>query len=353
MRIAINAKAICGPYGGVNQFACNLEDYLRKRGHAVFRELKPHLDIILVVSSKTNSTTTSFSPEEIKKYLLLHPDVVIVQRINTCDEQRADDLGINRAVIETNRIAHHTVFVSDFIKNLYFNQGLDDKIPHSVILTGVDENVFHPDGRAEIVIGGKIKVVSHHWSSNFMKGFDIYERFDLMLGETPYRDMFSFRMIGNIPRGLNLVNTEIYGPLSGHELAARIRECHLYLTAARHEPGGNHYIEAMRCGLPVLYLESGSSGEYCSQWGGLGFTPLNFEGKLFDAVSDYEKNRVEVLKCPYSGAWMGQQYESLFRGLCNRAEKTVVRKQPGKYLVLQIRDKILRKVKNKLIGLLR
>ena len=46
--------------------------------------------------------------------------------------------------------------------------------------------------------------------------------------------------------------------MSGHELADTIKGNHLYLTASINEPSGNHHIEALQCGLPILYLESGA-----------------------------------------------------------------------------------------------
>ncbi len=339
LRISINSRRIEGPYGGVNQFSGNLENYLRGKGHEVFREPVPELDLILIVSSKPNVQTTSYPPESVSDYLFSNPNTVVVQRVNTCNEQRAADLGLNQAVLAVNRLADYTVFVSNFIKELYLGQGLDQTKPHGVILTGADETHFNPSGSAEWNSDGKLKIATHHWSSNYMKGFDTYERLDLLLDKQPFKDFFEFTYIGNIPLGFKFKNTRVLPPLSGHELAGRLKENHIYITGARHEPGGNHYIEAMRCGLPVLYLASGSSAEYCAPCGGIEFTPVDFEERLLEIRARYAELRERVLECPYTAAWMAAQYEEMFEKLVARRRADPAPKPgAGKTLICHARS---------------
>ena len=319
LRVSINCKRIEGPYGGGNQFVKNLENLLLDKGHKVFRELVPRLDVILIVSSKPNYQTTSYFPLDISRYLFKQPNTLVIHRINTCDEQRALDLGINNAVLEVNRLAaHHTVFVSRFIRDLFVSHGINTAKPHGVILTGADEKVFNPEGRAAWRKKQKLKIVTHHWSKNYLKGFDIYEHLDLLLEKEPFKHMFEFTIIGNIPIGIRFKNTCLVPILSGVELAKKLKEHHLYVTGARYEPAGNHYIEAMRCGLPVLYLESGSSGEYCSQYGGVGYNLADFEERLLSIHNRLDKMRSKVLECPYSAEKMASEYESLFVELANQ-----------------------------------
>ena len=314
MRISINANKIDGPYGGGNQFANALEKYLSAKGHEIFRTLVSNIDVILIVSSKTHPVTTSYTIEEISEYTKLNPNTIVVQRINTCDEQRGRDLGINRALLDANRLADYTVFVSSFIQELYKKHGMDMSKPYGIILNSADEEIFNPMGSAEWDGKEKLKIVTHHWSTNYMKGFDIYERLDQLLDISPFKDLFEFTYIGNIPLGVDFKNTQVIPPLYGPELASAIKQHHIYLTAARHEPGGNHYVEAMQCGLPVLFLRSGSLPEYCAPYG-VEFTLVNFEEKLLEIREKYKELRQRVLKCPYSATRMTSQYEDLFKKL--------------------------------------
>lgn len=312
LRISLNINRIEGAYGGGNQFAQNLENYLISKGHQVFRSLEPELDLVLIVSSKSNPRTTSFHSESISDYILINPNTLVIHRVNTCDEQKGADLGYNRSVLEVNRLANYTIFVSAFIRDLFISKGFDPGREHCIILTGVSEKIFNPAGLSEWSPGEKIKIVTHHWSSNYLKGFDIYERLDLLLDKKPFKDIIEFTIIGNLPLGTSFKNTCLIPPLTGVHVGIKLKEHHLYLTGARHEPAGNHYIEAMRCGLPVLYLESGSSGEYCSQYGGVGYNLADFEEKLLSIPDRLAEMRNKVPECPFTDSWMAAQYEKLF-----------------------------------------
>ncbi len=322
LKIAVNMNRIEGAYGGGNQFVQNLEKYLTGRGDSVNRTLEPGLDIILVGSSRMTSRTTSFTDRQIEKYLLRYPSTIVVHRINTCDEAKAQDTGVNQAVLEINKLADHTVFVSRFSRELYISNGFDEAKPCSVIYSGADHAVFNAQGRADWLPGSPVKIVTHHWSNNYLKGFDIYERMDLLLADPENRGRFEFSLIGNRPKGVQFSNTELIPLMSGAELAGKLKEHHLYLTGARNEAGGNHYIEAMRCGLPVLYLDSGSLGEYCAPYGGVDFNLGNFEASLQTISGQLEQMRAKVLQCPFDGEKTSVEYEKLFLKLCAQNTKS-------------------------------
>lgn len=314
MRVSLNIRRIEGPYGGGNRFAAALERHLREAGHEVFRELAPALDVILIVSSKPNPVTTAYTDGDIARYLGRFPNAVVVHRVNTCDEPRGRDLGDNRAMLRVNRIADHTVYVSAFVRDLFIGHGIDARKPASVILNASDETLFHPRGRAVWRPGETLRLVTHHWSSNPLKGFDVYARLDRLLGEARWRERFEFTCIGNVPDGLAFENSTKLPVLDGPALADELRRHHVYLTAARFEPGGNHYIEGMRCGLPVLYLQSGSLPEYCGDYG-LPFTLEDFPERLEEMEERYPALREAVLRCPLGAGAMAAAYVHLFEAL--------------------------------------
>ena len=311
MRVSMNIEKAEGPAGGGNQFANCLESRLAANGHEVFRELVRRLDLILIVSNRFHAGTTAYDFDAIAEYKELHPNTVVVHRVNDSDEAKGNNLGINAKMAEASRLADFSIFVSGHLRELHLRHGLDAKKPGCVILNGSDEAVFNGEGRAAWAPGGKLRIVTHHWSSNFLKGYDVYERLDQLLGVPPYRGYFEFTCIGNLPLGVEFRNTRVMRHLSGIELAREIKSHHLYVTAARNEPGGQHPVEAMQCGLPVLYLESGSLPEYCGPYG-IAFTLANFEARLLTMRERYAELRDKALQCPYSGRQMAQQYEKIF-----------------------------------------
>lgn len=306
-KISFNTRHIEGPYGGGNQFASALEAHLKAHGHTVYRELVPGLDAILILTAKYSPQTMAYPPSAIADYIETSPNTVVLHRINTCDEPRGTNLGDNEAILAANRLADDTVFVSDFVKRVFIRHGFDATKPHSVILNASDPAIFNPEGRAVWRDGEKMRIVTHHWSTNYMKGFDIYERLDLLLAQSPYREMFEFTYIGNQSISVDFKHVRVLPPMQGHELARELKRHHLYLTGARHEPGGNHYIEAVQCGLPVLYLDSGSLEEYCGDFG-VGFNLVNFEEKLLGMPAIYADLHERVSAAPYTSDRMGAAY---------------------------------------------
>lgn len=325
LRISINTRRVEGPFGGGNRFGNDLEDRLAARGHTVWRHFDADADLVLLASSENELSITSFPRGAVRDARVLGWDGVVVHRVNTADEPRGMDAGINRAVLKTNRLADHTVFVSGFVRDLFLRHGMEDG-PHTIITNGADAAVFRPDGVSRWDGTAPLRVVTHHWSPNYLKGFDIYERLDQLLRRAEYRSRFEFSCIGNVPLGVELANTRVVEPLEGPALAAELKRHHLYLTAARHEPGPNHVVEAMACGLPVLYLESGALPEYCAGRG-LGFQLWDFERRLEQAREDYDRLIRPDAGPPPGADEVADRYEALFRRLV--AERPAAARRAG------------------------
>jgi len=63
-------------------------------------------------------------------------------------------------------------------------------------------------------------------------------------------------IIGNIPKDVHFKFAKIYPPLSGMDLAKKIRSADIYFTGTRYEAGGNHVAEGLSCGLPIIYYKN-------------------------------------------------------------------------------------------------
>ena len=321
MKVSIGSKIVVGPWGGGNLFAINLSNYLLNNGHEVVYDLTAKdIDLILLTDPRSRSESSStFNHKDIKQYKkYINPDVVIVQRINECDE-RKNTKNINQFYLNASKIADHVIFVSTWLRDIYLGIGMESE-KTSVILAGANTNIFNNSESSIWDKKQKVKLVTHHWSSHHNKGFDIYKQLDLLIEDPVWKDRIEFTYIGNESPDYKLINTKMISPLAGLELASKIKEHHIYVTGSINEPSGNHHIEAAQCGLPILYRDSGGIPEYCNGFG-VNFDE-NFIDKLAEIINDYEFHKNKISEYPFSAEKMCADFIELFKELVNNKSLT-------------------------------
>ena len=311
MKISIGTSIKDGPWGGANLFAINLRNFLISRGHKVITTLDDEdIDIILITEPRKTSESSAFTHMDVKNYLnVVNPQALVMHRINECDERKNTNF-VNKYLIEANKIADYTVFVSTWLKNLYTKQGISKKNNH-VILAGANKEIFHSKDRSDWQDGDKLKIVTHHWGANWNKGFETYTKIDTLLDHDYWKDKIEFTYIGNLPKNFIFKNTKHVAPLSGLDLAREIKKNHLYITGSLNEPSGNHHIEGSQCGLPVMFIDSGGVKEYCQNFG-IEFTNYNLEEKIEYVFKNYKKLSVNMNNYPYNSNLMGEDFLDLF-----------------------------------------
>ena len=320
MKISIGTNIKEGPWGGGNLFAINLRDYLIKQGHNVVHNLKDgDIDIILITEPRKTSESSAFTHLEVLDYLsYVKSDSLVVHRFNECDERKNTNY-VNKYLINANKVADHTIFVSEWLKQLYVNQGLiRDNL--DVIYAGADENIFNRNNHIKWDSVGPIKLVTHHWGANWNKGFDFYLILDELIGKAEWKNKIEFTYIGNIPQKANFKNSSIIKPLSGASLADEIKKNHIYITGSINEPSGNHHIEASQCGLPVLYINSGGIPEYCNNYGVMFNNKEDFEEKLLNLIENYSTFSKKLESYPFSASKMSLAYLNLFEKMYKNKE---------------------------------
>jgi hypothetical protein len=334
MKISVGTNIKEGPWGGGNLFAINLTQYLEKKGHTVINHLDHEdIDLILLTEPRKTSESSAFTHMDIFKYQkLVNRNVLVVHRVNECDERKKTNF-VNKYLIEANRVADSTVFVSTWLKNLFINQGLKNNNLR-VILSGANSELFNSENTDVWTAEKPLKIVTHHWGANWNKGFTIYKKLDELLSKSEYKEKLEFTYIGNLPSKFKFQNSSVVNPLSGRALANEVKKHHAYLTGSLNEPSGNHHIEGAQCGLPILYIDSGGIPEYCENYG-LKFTENNFETILQEFILNFSKLKSNMHTYPHDSDQMCSEYENLFIKLLDSREQIVkVRKTPYRINIL-------------------
>ena len=321
MKISIGTKIKEGPWGGGNLFAINLKKYLEQKGHTVVNNLTDNdIDLILITEPRKTSESSAFTHVEVLNYLsYVKPDTLVVHRINECDERKNTNY-VNKYLINANKVADHTVFVSKWLKDLYFKQGLK-RNNLEVIYAGADKEIFNRMNFKKWDGKNPLKIVTHHWGANWNKGFEYYLLIDSYINHKKWKNKIEFTYIGNLPKSIKFENTKVVEPLSGLSLANEIKKNDLYITGSVNEPSGNHHIEGSQCGLPLLYINSGGIPEYCDGFGVMFNNKNDFEEKLIKSINNYELISKKVENYPNSAEIMSKDYSDLFEKMIKNKEK--------------------------------
>ncbi len=279
MKLLLNRKPIDGPWGGGNLLFRAICENAEANGFEIVHQLEPGIDAILMVDPHADELRIGVN--EIYNYTKNHK-VPVIHRVNECDARKGTN-DVDRVLRACSHFAAATVFVSDWMKD-YHTQHRDWHCrEHRVIYNGVDHQHFKP---GEKIDDGKVNIVAHHWSNNYLKGFDIYDKLDEWVGE---QDDFTFTYIGR-ERG-TFKNTTVIAPLHGQALGDKLGRYDVYVSASRFDPGPNHVIEALACGLPTFAFRDG--GGAC-EFVGMDGVYANFEELVLDLECERDLRHPDV-----------------------------------------------------------
>ena len=171
MKVSIGSKVLDGPWGGGNLFVKNLSLFLNSKNIEVIHDLyDKDIDIIILTDPRKSSYSSTFTHEDIKNYLnFINGKALVIQRFNECDE-RKNTKGVNQIMIAANECSDKNIFVSQWLQDLYEEQGLPNK-ENQTIMTGADNNIFNNHNSKIWDSESPLKIVTHHWGTNANKGF--------------------------------------------------------------------------------------------------------------------------------------------------------------------------------------
>lgn len=311
MKVALGQKKIDAAWGGGNQFILSLSNYLSRHGvKVVYDLLDDDIDIILVTDPRSNNPLVSFTLRQVLFYKWFHnPDVVVVHRINECDERKGTRF-MNFLLRCANSLSEHTIFISEWLMSL--NVYVLPLNQSSVIRNGANKAIFFGRGQ-KISDSSPIKLVTHHWSGHENKGWQIYREINSRLNYKDFSNRYTFTYIGTASDQDKLMNINFIKPLFGRALRDELVKHDVYVTGSIYEPAGMHHVEAACCGLPIMFCQQGGGiPEYCATFG-LGFKdPEDFFVRLDDLVSKLPSFKERLEQYPYTSDKMCSEYLELF-----------------------------------------
>jgi O-antigen ligase len=230
--------------GGSNTFAYNLIDWARRSGVALTDRLQEARRAIVVAH-------------------LADPAEVAAARARGCSIIHRVDEDFRWQSEEPSRKAKHerlralnahadiTVFQSEFVRERAFpvlNPGR-----HSVILNGGDARAFRPGSAAGALVGHVT------WSVAGKKRLDVL--FEAIRANPDKRFLLVGRHSESEQPFASLPNAELIGRRPRFMLPYYLRRMGALFFPSEDDPCPNTVVEAMLCGVPVCYAESGGTAE--------------------------------------------------------------------------------------------
>ena len=241
--------------------------------------------------------------DEILQYRKNNPNCKIIYRVNECDAKREVSINIEHILVKAIETVDYVVYITEWLKNYFHTKYpyLNTVNKRYIVVNGCNDEIFRPLNNKES-IEFPIKMVTHHWSNNYFKGFHVYNALDNFLGMKDYKDIFSLTFIGNYNPRHRPKNIKLIPPTQGYELCRLLNEHDVYLTASINEPCGMHFIEGLCCGLPVLFDVKGGGIVETAEKYGIGFSDMNGLINGLKKIKDNYKKYKDKIDYTYLGS---------------------------------------------------
>ena len=245
MKVCIYRAFVEGPSGGGNQFLKCLKKFLGVEGCVT--DNPSDADIILFNSHQDPQQIIQLKKQYLNKKFIHRVDGPIKLYNNMTDSR--DDI----VYYLNNLLADGTIFQSEYSYESNVKMGMKLNNPFAIIFNACDPDIFFDNTHVEKK--DKINLLAASWSNNMRKGFKYYEFLDNNLDFSKY----NFSFAGNSP--IDFSNIKKLGALNSAQIAEKLRESDVYITASENDPCSNSLIEALTCKTPVLALRSGGHPE--------------------------------------------------------------------------------------------
>ena len=278
MKIYFNREVVSGPWGGGNKLLSSLVDALSDR---VTFDLTEDVDIIFCIDPRPNEQGLWYQD-------FLNHKVKFGSKII----QRVGDVGTHGKPQLTQLVKDSVVYSDICVFPSYWAFEYVGSLGNSVIIPNAPLDCFYEKRTERIDLNNPVRIVTHHWSDNIKKGFDLYSDFAKKKSSN-----IEFTYIGRYSNDYSLEGICHISPKDKNELKDILPTYDIYLTASEEEAGANHVLEAMAAGLPVLYrTHGGSITEYCSDYGLEYDSVDSLIEQVSNCVENYENYKTKTMK---------------------------------------------------------
>jgi glycosyltransferase involved in cell wall biosynthesis len=285
------------PAGGGHQFLRGLERELRGRGLRVEHNR---------ISRRTPACLyNSFNFDFARLQAFARDDCRMVHRVDgPIGVYRGTDDDIDERIWEINaRYAQATIFQSEYSLRKHLELGLEFCNP-LVIRNAPDPAIFHPSPESRL--HDRVRLISTSWSDNPNKGGEAIAWLDENLDP----DAYELTFVGRSTRELR--HARVIPPVPSEQVAELLRDHDVFVMPSRHEACSNALLEALACGLPAVYVDSGSNPELVGE-AGLSFRDAaEIPALLERVVAEYDRFR-GVISVPSLSATV-DAYSAVLRG---------------------------------------
>jgi glycosyltransferase involved in cell wall biosynthesis len=292
VKVNIFFKLKDGPTGGGNQFLKSLRQYLQSIN--VYENDVQRADVVLFNSYQYIDETARVKLEHRDK-LFIHRIDGPIRLYNKKSDRR--DFVTNTA---NHLVAEATIFQSGWSRDENHRLGLKKNRFETVITNAPDPMIFNRQGKQAFSAGRKTRLIAASWSSNWNKGFSVYQWLDEHLDFDKYEMIF----VGNSP--ISFKNITHKPPLNSVELARELKKNDVFIFASPVEACSNSLLEALSCGLPVIAINSSSNPELVAKAGEVFDHPDEIP-ELLDKVVNHYADYQAAISNP-SADEVGKQY---------------------------------------------
>ena len=290
MKIYLNREPVTGPWGGGNKTLSSLCEKILTMGHNITFDLEADIDIIFCYDPRPNKKGIWY--QNFLEYKRYFPKSKIIHRVGDVGSHSKPELTKMLREIVKQDLSDFYIFPSIWAREMVNHIG-----ENFSLIENRPMPEFYKNRKNKRVDSDQINIVTHHWSTNDKKGFDIYSKLGEYLKSNKINGKkVNVTYIGRYSEKYPSECINLVLPIDADTLACEIPKYDFYLTASLEEAGANHVLEGLACGLPILYRSGGGSiNEYCKGFGKEYSSLDSLISSLVKIDKDYDSFKESVL----------------------------------------------------------